>query len=211
MTTQEQPPTTSPVEQIEEVLGFWFGQLDDAGLAAPEHAAKWWAKDDAFDATIRARFGSLHERVAAGAQDVWLSSARGRLAYIIVLDQFSRNMFRDTPAMYEFDPRALAVALEGITNRVDETLPADPRIFFYLPLMHSEDLVHQERCVELFTRMLAEASDPVRERVRGNLEYAIMHRDIVARFGRFPHRNRILGRTSTREEQEFLTQPNSSF
>ena len=174
----------------DDVLEFWFGQ-------PPE---RWFRKDPVFDQEIRDRFGRVHDELALGEHDDWLATPRGRLAAVIVLDQFSRNMFRDTAGMFASDPRALEIALEGIARGDDRTLPEAQRSFLYMPLMHAEDREIQERSVALFGALGGDGA-----------KYAEMHRDIVQRFGRFPHRNAILGRTSTPEEVEFLTQPGSSF
>ena len=175
----------------EAVLGFWFG-LD------PQ---RWWTKDAAFDRDVRERFAGEHAAVLRGERDGWLATPRGRLAYVIVLDQLSRNMFRDTPRAFAADDRALDAAAGGIARGHDRDLPPGERGFLYMPYMHSELLPVQERCCELFAS-LGDAEQ---------LDYARRHRDIVARFGRFPHRNAILGRPSTPEELAFLTQPGSSF
>jgi uncharacterized protein (DUF924 family) len=175
----------------EDVLAFWFGQPP----------VRHFRKDPVFDQEIRDRFGALHGELVLGEHDDWLTTPRGRLAAIIVLDQFSRNMFRDTPGMFASDPQALQLALEGLARGDDRALSEAERSFFYMPLMHAEDRAVQDRCVELF-RALG---------IENNLKFAVMHRDIVQRFGRFPHRNAVLGRTSTPEEVEFLAQPGSSF
>lgn len=189
------PATATP----DALLSFWFGPLDAAGRADDAHRERWFRKDPGFDAALRERFGALHAEVAAGAHERWLATPRGRLAHVIALDQLSRNLHRDTPRAFENDARALAVALEGLEHGVDRVLGPDERSFLYMPLMHSEDLAVQERCVALF------ADSPE------NLSFAEAHRDIVRRFGRFPHRNAVLGRASTPEEQEFLRGPGSSF
>jgi uncharacterized protein (DUF924 family) len=192
---------------FEEVLSFWFGPLDERGQADQAHVARWWRKDAAFDAEVRARFGTLHQAVLRGEHEDWLATSRGRLAYLLVLDQFSRNMFRDSPRAFAADERALAVALEGIAAGMDRAIGTQERGFFYMPLMHSERLDAQDRCVELmkaWTREPGGGGD-------GTLRYAEQHRDIIRRFGRFPHRNLVLRRTSTDEELEFLRQPGSSF
>lgn len=194
-----------------DVLSFWFGMVDELGHAPDDRAARWWKKDPEFDAALRDRFGELYRGIAAGELEAWLGSARERLAYVIVLDQFSRNMFRDTDQMFAHDARAQAAALGGIERGMDRTLPTDLRAFYYLPLMHSEDLMLQDKCVDLFGALARELPEEGRARIVSNLKFARMHRDIVARFGRFPHRNDVLGRTSTAEETEFLTQPGSSF
>jgi len=195
----------------ERVLSFWLGQLDARGLASPEQSARWWKKDGTFDQEIRDQFEGEHAAIVAGRRQAWLRSARGRLAYVIVVDQFSRNMYRETPRMFAADDLALRAALGAIEGGLDRALPLAGRVFMYLPLMHSEDAEVQELCVEQFTLLRDELSGEAREHVETNLEFAIRHRDIVARFGRFPHRNQILGRESTLQESEFLKQPGSSF
>lgn len=182
---------TNPPVSPEDVVAYWFGQ--------PQ--ARQFQKDPAFDQEIRDRFETLHRALGMGEHDDWRAAPRGRLAAIIVLDQFSRNMFRDTARMFESDERALELTLEGLARRDDQALTEAERMFFYMPLMHAEDLPLQERAVDLFTAL-------------GNAnatKFAIAHRDIVQRFGRFPHRNAVLGRTSTPEELAFLDGPGSSF
>jgi uncharacterized protein (DUF924 family) len=180
------------MSDIAAIWDFWF---------APAHEAKWYEKDAAFDAEIRARFGKLHEAAAAGALDHWPVSAHGALALILLLDQFSRNLHRNDPRAFAGDAKALAVAELAVSRGFDRGFPFKAQQFFYLPFEHAEDLAAQQRCIELFT---ACANDE-------GLKYAIAHRDIIARFGRFPHRNAALGRTTTAEEIEFLKGPNSSF
>lgn len=195
----------------EQVLTFWFGTLDDEGLASDEVARRWWQKDEAFDALIRERFGPTLEAILAGEHRDWLNTPRGRLAYVIVLDQFSRNAFRGSPRAFEGDARALEATLEGIERGHDQALRGHERVFFYLPLMHSESLDMQERCVSLFQQFRDASTGRVREAVESNLDFAIQHRDIIAQWGRFPHRNEVLGRPSSAAEREFLQQPGSSF
>jgi uncharacterized protein (DUF924 family) len=195
----------------EDVLTFWFGTLDANGCADASHAERWWKKNLAFDDELRQRFGPLHEAVANGDHDDWLKAPRGRLAYVIVLDQFSRNMFRDSPRMYAYDDLALAAARNGVVADADKELRHDERIFLYMPFQHSEDLADQELAVALFERMTEGLTGEALKRAQDNAGYAKRHRDIVKRFGRFPHRNRILGRATTQEEAQFLTEPNSSF
>ena len=204
-------PGMTKLPGVEDVLAFWFGALDAQGHADAEHSARWFRKDPAFDRTCQDSFAPLHRAVASGECDGWLATAPGRLAFIVVLDQFSRNMFRDTGETFAHDPRALAVAREGIARGDDRTLPFDQRSFFYMPFMHAEDLPSQEQGVALFSRWRDELTGPDRTRVEGLLRYAEQHRDIVRRFGRFPHRNRLLGRESTAEETAFLAGPGSSF
>ncbi len=194
-----------------DVLAFWFGDLDADGLAAADRAERWWIKSSAFDDEIRRRFGAEHAAVAAGRRAGWRTTARGRLAEVVVLDQFSRNLFRETARMYAWDATALALAESALARGDDAFLATDECAFLYMPFMHSESLADQARCVALFEKLAAACSDRARDRVLGNLRFAVAHRDIVARFGRFPHRSVLLGRASTPEEEAFLKQPGSSF
>ncbi|HTE53749.1 MAG TPA: DUF924 family protein [Kofleriaceae bacterium] len=198
-------------DESDDVLEFWFGELDARGHADAEHTARWWRKDDAFDRRILERFADLHAAVLGGERDHWLATPRGRLAFVIVLDQFSRNMFRGTERMFSGDPVALPAALGGIDRGEDRLLAHDERGFLYMPLMHSEDLADQERSVALHVAWRDEVDEAEREGVARLLSYAEQHRAIVRRFGRFPHRNALHGRTSTGEEVEFLLQPGSAF
>jgi uncharacterized protein (DUF924 family) len=196
---------------FDDVLQFWFGSLDADGCADQAHAQRWWQKDQAFDDELRRRFATLHEAIADGDHDDWLKQPRGRLAYVVVLDQFSRNLFRDSPRMYAYDGLALSASREGIARQDNRSLAHDERIFLYMPLQHSEDVADQEFAVDLFAQLREGLTGDLFRRAGRNLTFAERHRDIVKRFGRFPHRNRILERASTPEEVEFLSQPNSSF
>lgn len=182
-------PASPMLSSIDEVLSFWFAD-----------PARWWRKDPAFDAELRDRFLALHEAIGRGEREDWLATARGALAYVIVLDQLSRNMFRGTARAFANDARARAAARRAVDRGDDRALSEDERMFLYMPFLHSEDIVDQDRAVALFRSL---PSDHVR--------YAEQHRDIVRRFGRFPHRNALLGRASTPGEEEFLKQPGSSF
>lgn len=195
----------------EDILDFWFGELGADGRASPENAKKWWKKDAEFDAHCREHFEQLHKAVMAGSHEDWCDTARGCLAYVIVLDQLSRNMYRGTPGMFASDARAQAAVLAGLAKGFDEALAVDERVFFYMPLMHSEDLSLQNTCVEHFQQMCDALDGDVKEHIGRNAGYAEQHRDIIARFARFPHRNGTLGRTCTPDEEEFLAQPGSSF
>lgn len=196
---------------VARVLEFWFGELDELGRADEEHASRWYTKDPEFDARLRAAFEPLHAEVLRGERDAWLATPRSRLAYIVVLDQFSRNMYRESPRSFEGDEKALAACRSGIETGMDRPLAFDERWFFYMPLQHSEDPAVQDFSVETFRRLRDEAPPELRERAQVALDFAIRHRDIIVRFGRYPHRNAVLGRESTPEEIEFLKQPNSSF
>lgn len=195
----------------EDVLSFWFGELDAEGLADEAHAKRWFTKSAAFDRELEQRFGALHGAIAGKQREHWLDSPRPCLAYVIVLDQFSRNMFRDTSRMFAYDSQALAAAGHALARGWDREMRCDERCFLYMPFMHSERLEDQERSVSLFRALRDELGGKARERVQGSLAYAEAHRDIVRRFGRFPHRNALLGRESSAEELAFLEQPGSSF
>ena len=194
----------------EAVLAFWLGPLDEHGRASEAHAARWWNKSAEFDAECRAKFEAVHASICEGGHASWLSTARGYVAFIVVLDQLSRNMFRGSARMYEADPIAARTAVEAIDRGLDAELGYHERYFLYMPLMHAEALPLQERCVAVFESMRADFA-AFEDNIAQAIRYAEQHRDIVARFGRFPHRNAILGRESTDEERRFLEQPGSSF
>lgn len=176
----------------QDILDFWFNQL------TPE---QWWAKDDQLDAEISQRFSAIHHKAARCELFEWRIAAKGRLAEIIILDQFSRNIFRDTPQAFANDALALALAQEALTVAADKALSSNERAFLYMPFMHSESAEIHQIAVALF-------STPGLE---NNLDFELQHQAIITRFGRYPHRNNILGRESTAEELEFLKQPGSSF
>ena len=182
----------------DDVLAFWFGSEEG------EFRQSWFQKDALFDKEVRSRFLGLYEEAASGEHDDWRENARGALALVIVLDQFPRNMFRDDPRTYATDEKAREVCMHAVEHALDRELPPLHRWFLYMPMMHSERVEDQRTSVELFKRLgkVGEA-DPV--------PYATGHADIVERFGRFPHRNAILGRETTAEEAEFLQGPGSSF
>ena len=195
----------------EVILTFWFGELDELGRASKACQDRWWSKDPALDEQIRQQFGPTHAAAQHGELDSWLDTPRTRLAYIVVLDQFSRNMFRDTAAMFASDPLALRAALTGIDEGMHRQLRLDERGIFYMPLMHCEELSNQERCVALFLELANEVTGSARASMLSRVGFAERHRDIVKKFDRFPHRNALLGRESTPDEQEFLAGPGSSF
>lgn len=196
----------------DHVLSFWLGVLDEHGAADAETRKRWWRKSDDFDAEIRDQFLADHHAIMHDQREDWLESPHGRLAYIIVLDQFSRNMFRGDPAMYAGDGRAERATIDGIERDHHLALRSDERVFLLMPLMHSESLALQERSVALFRELAEEMrGTPVFDQLANNVRFAEQHRDIVAEWGRFPHRNAILGRPTTPEEAAFLEKPGSSF
>lgn len=193
------------------VLDYWFGDEPDDGRAASQQASLWWSKNADTDADIGARFERLALAAERGDLVEWTSSASGRLALIITLDQFPRNIYRDTPDAFRFDALARQHCLDGLATGQDRALRPIERVFWYMPLEHSEDLAHQERCVALFQELAAEVDVSVKPTFDYFLDFAVRHRDIIQKFGRFPHRNAILGRPSTSDELAFLEQPGSSF
>ena len=195
----------------EDVLAFWFGELDASGRADEVHRKQWFASDPAFDEEIRQRFKALHGEIAAGGHREWRTSDRGLLASIVVLDQFSRNMFRGTAKAFAADPLAQELADAAVTAGADRAARYDERGFVYLPFTHAEDLAAQNRAVALFESWAAELSPSLADGALTQLRYAVMHRDIVARFGRFPHRNKALRRDSTPDEQAFLAEKKTAF
>jgi uncharacterized protein (DUF924 family) len=192
----------------ERILTFWFG---DSTADAKEHAARWWKKDPAFDQEIRATFEADLLRAARGELDGWLDDPESSVAFVVLLDQFSRNMYRDTAEAFAQDDRALSATLRGMERGFDARLLPLWRYFFYMPLMHAEDRAVQRRSVETFEKLAQEKDTGFDGMLRGGADYARRHREIVERFGRFPHRNWVLERTTTGDEAAFLVTPGSSF
>ena len=176
----------------QEVLDFWFTEIE------PE---LWFKKDSIFDNEIVSRFGKLHRQAVQGELSSWRYSAKSALAEIILLDQFSRNIYRDQPESFAADPMALALSQVAISSGFDKELMPTERSFLYMPFMHSESAVIHEEAIKLYRDL----------GIANNLEFELKHKKIVDRFGRYPHRNAILGRQSSAEELEFLAEPNSSF
>jgi len=186
-----------------DVIGFWFGEPASAERGLPRKA--WFTKSDEFDAEIRARFSEDIEAAAAGRLDAWQQAPLAALALVILLDQFPRNVFRGTPHAFATDPRALTAARGIVERGFDVAYVPVERAFAYLPFEHAEDIEMQRRALALFAKL------PPCSASASYLDYARRHHDVIARFGRFPHRNEILGRASTAEETEFLAQPGSGF
>lgn len=191
------------MSRVEAILGFWFGEPGD-----PEYGKsrkQWFVKNPDFDEEVRSQFLSDYEMAAQGLLDRWQENSESCLALILLLDQFPRNLFRGTPQAFATDSRAIAAAQHAITEGFDKQMLPVQRWFFYLPFEHSENLEHQRQCVALFEQLKddPESASPI--------DYADRHLQVIERFGRFPHRNTILGRENTPEEEEFLKQPGSSF
>lgn len=178
--------------RFEDILYFWFTE------AGPR---KWWKKSDDFDALIKRRFEHIYNAALAGETFSWRANARGRLAEIIVLDQFPRNMFRNSPRSFEADQLALILSQEAVRNNADQYFTPDEKAFLYMPYMHSESLMVHEQAIKLFDQ----------QGLEDNLAFEYKHLEILKRFGRYPHRNKVLGRKNTPEEIEFLKQPGSRF
>lgn len=178
--------------QAHDIIQFWFEELSPA---------QWWEKDSDFDRMIAERFGGVLQQAAVCELFKWRVDAPGRLAEIIVLDQFSRNAYRDTARAFGQDMLALALAQEAVRSGADQSLSAQQKAFLYMPYMHSESLLIHHQAVELYTQPGLEF----------NLDFELKHKVIIERFGRYPHRNAILGRESSAEELTFLQQPGSSF
>ncbi len=184
-----------------DILDFWFGAAHSVTRGRPRKL--WFGKSDQFDAEIRARFGSHAAEAAAGRLAAWERSPYASLALVVALDQFPRNIYRGTAAAFAADP--LAVARRAIARGFDRVLHPAERGFLYLPFEHAEDLALQRRSLQLFRGLTGDAAGS------SSMDYALRHYEIIARFGRFPHRNAILGRPSSAEERAFLEQPGSSF
>ncbi len=191
------------MSDIAEVLEFWFGAPDSPERGRPRK--RWFEKSDAFDAEVRSRFLGVFERAAAGELSHWERTPLAALALAVVLDQFPRNMFRGLARAFAADALALRVARNIVDHGFDGPLRAVERWFAYLPFEHAEDIAAQRRSLALFGSLAGDADSP------GTIDYARRHYGIILRFGRFPHRNAILGRESTPEELAFLSQPGSSF
>ena len=174
------------------ILKFWFEEIDHS---------LWWSKNDEFDQRIRERFADIHAQAICCELFDWRKNAEGRLAEIIVLDQFSRNLFRDSPLSFANDSLALVLSQEAISVGVDQELSPIQRSFLYMPFMHSESLLIHGIAMDLYQK----------NGIPSYYDFEIKHQDIIKRFGRYPHRNKILGRVSTKEEIEFLKHPGSGF
>lgn len=190
-------------DTIEAIHDFWFGELDADGLCASDRNSRWFGADEETDATCRDRFGDYLDKALKGALDHWADSDRGLIALVVVLDQFSRNIHRDTARAFAGDDRALILAEDAIASGRHLRLPAIHRVFLYLPLEHREDLATQDRCVALFQALEDTMQQP---QFAGFTRYAVAHREVIAQFGRFPHRNALLGRSSSPEELTFMEQ-----
>ena len=200
------------MNELDHVLDFLFGACGADGSLDAAKRKMWFTDGHRYDAEIRRRFRKLHRRAAHGELEAeWAATPRGRIALIVVLDQFSRHIHRGAASAFAQDAAAQRIAAAGVEQGADRELIPIQRAFFYLPFEHAEDLKLQRLGARLFERLSTEVGPAWRKDYIGFADYSGHHRDIIQRFGRFPHRNRILGRASTPEEIEFLKEPGSSF
>ncbi len=188
-----------------DVLDFWLGDGLSLGWPSDDRSALWFGGGAALDTQIRERFGPWVERAMGGELVEWEADIFERLALVILLDQFSRNVYRGNAKAFAGDGRAQTLVRDSLAHGQDSGLPVVGRVFFYMPLMHAEDRALQERCVDTFDQLARQSPPELQTKLAGNIKSAREHAEIVARFGRFPHRNAVLGRHSTPEEELFLT------
>ena len=193
------------------LLDLWFGDEADDVLRATRQAPLWWGKSSETDALLASRFGELAEAAAKGSLAHWADTPSGRLALILLLDQLPRMIHRATPQAFSGDARAQQLVRWGLAQGLERQLPAICQVFVYLVLEHAEDLAIQSLAVERFRALREQVPIAERDLFGGYLDYAVRHQQVIARFGRFPHRNAILGRVSTPDELVFLQEPGSRF
>ena len=189
---------------VDEILSFWFDDAADSANALRRRNAVWFGVDRQFDHEVRQRFETTLELADTGACAHWESEPRSLLALILLFDQFPRNIHRGTPQAFDYDGKALELSVRGVDAGVDRELTPLERVFFYMPLQHVESLKLQQRSVELNSALVGEGPQELRDYLAEAHGYAVSHRDIIARFGRFPHRNAVLARESTKEEKAYL-------
>lgn len=195
---------------VDAILQFWFGTLENDHQLPEEKSQIWFKKSDPTDQLIRDQFEAELLQAIKSTEN-WENTPRGTLALIILFDQFSRNLYRDSAKAFAQDPQAIALSLQGLEAEMDQALRPIERLFFYMPLMHSEMLENQKKCLRCFENLLENSPPELKEWVTRSLQSAHQHCEIIERFGRFPHRNQALGRVSTPEEEQFLEQPGSRF
>jgi uncharacterized protein (DUF924 family) len=201
------PAPSSPViasADCQAVLDFWFGDGLALGWPSTSRSDLWWGGGPALDMSIKTRFGDWVQQAVAGGLKDWEATPLNRLALVILLDQFTRNVYRGSAQAFAGDVRSQALAGEALAQGLDQELPWAGRSFLYTPLSHSEDLARQDESVRRFTQLQADVPEALKPSLQGFVKSAIEHRDIIARFGRFPHRNAVLGRTNTAAEEDFI-------
>lgn len=190
----------------EDILEFWFGNAPSNGEEVARRFVIWFKSDPNYDKVIRERFTGTPERAVAGELNHWAQTARGSLALIILFDQFPRNIFRGDARAFATDERANAIAIDGIESGLDVELQLIERLFFYIPFEHAENLSAQNRCVSLYQQLYEIATPELKQLISQSVGESQKHRDVIRRFGRFPHRNHTLGRVSSNEEQAWAAQ-----
>lgn len=200
----------------DDIIKFWFHDVTDQHVIdkKKEPYSSWFKKNDVFDLTIKERFEEHVLKAEQGKYDSWKKSMHGRLALILLWDQFPRNIYRGTPDMFRFDSLALDLVKDTLAKHWDQQAACIYRVFIYMPLMHAENIESQEMCVDKFEELMEFSMTTCPDNTdyfAYNLKYAIQHQNIIEQFNRFPHRNKILGRESTPKEKEFLEKPGSSF
>jgi uncharacterized protein (DUF924 family) len=198
-------------EAIRRVLDFWFSASELDAPQIDSRMERWFSADPAVDRQIREDYNDLVEQALAGKLDHWAQSAEGRLALILLLDQFCRHIHRGEARAFAGDKRALRLCIEGTMNNTFQTLSPIQRVFFFMPLQHAESAQIQEKSVRIYSALAEGVSETLRETFLTFAQFAELHRDIVVRFGRFPHRNRVLGRANTPEEEAYLAADGTSF
>lgn len=201
----------TPDPTARAVLDFWLGGRLETPDGLKQAVARWFANDPALDDAIREQFGSAIDQARSGGFDDWMQSPPTWLALLILLDQFPRNAYRGGELAFASDAKALHVAIDGIRRGMDRSLAPAERVFAYLPLEHAEDASIQRESVRLFARLQEDVPSTQRDMFAVFLGYAEQHRDVIDRFGRFPHRNAVLGRANSDEERAYLSQPDAGF
>jgi uncharacterized protein (DUF924 family) len=203
--------TDEDEQRINTILSFWFKEQELSAPQIDRRMDTWFGEDAAFDKEIEERFADDIEMASEGQLDHWASEPHGRLALIILIDQFRRNIYRNTAKAFSMDKLALKLCVEGAMEKKDKGLTPIQRVFFYMPLQHAESVKVQAKSVELFTRLAESVSPTYRETFQTIAQFAELHKDIIDQFGRFPHRNKLLGRANTPEEDEYLASDSPDF
>lgn len=197
--------------ECQGVLDFWFDGCQQDVPHIDARMDRWFGASQALDSEVRERFGELVEMASRGELDHWADTPRGRLALIILLDQFRRHVYRGSAEAFECDPQALKLCVDGIVNRAYKQLRPEEQIFFFMPLQHTESRKLQEKSVSIYQALANKASETLRETFMTTAQFAELHRDIIEQFGRFPHRNKSLGRANTEAEEAYLAADGLSF
>jgi uncharacterized protein (DUF924 family) len=203
--------TDEDVARIDEILSFWFKEQELSAPQIDRRMDTWFGQDPVFDHELEKEFADDVERACQGELDHWAAEPRGRLALIILIDQFRRNIYRNTKKAFAMDKLALKLCVEGAMEKKDKGLSPIQKVFFYMPLQHAESTRVQAKSVELFTRLAQSVSPTYQETFLTIAQFAELHKDIIDQFGRFPHRNKLLGRENTPEENEYLASDSPSF